>query len=68
MSVKFAQGTALNPGRRVKQFEDKRTWSGYDVAADGRFVVAVETDDKVTGSQLNLILHWFDELKQAQPK
>jgi eukaryotic-like serine/threonine-protein kinase len=68
MSVKFAPGTALNPGKPVKLFYDKRLWNGYDVAADGRFVVAVEADDKATASQLNVILHWFEELKQAQPK
>jgi Tol biopolymer transport system component len=68
MSVKFAPGNALNPGKPVKLFQDKKAWSGYDVAADGRFVVAVEADDKVTGSQLNVILNWFEELKQAQPK
>jgi serine/threonine protein kinase len=68
MSVKFAPGTALNPGKPVKLFQDKRAWSGYDVAADGRFVVAIEAEDKVANSQLNVILHWFEELKQAQPK
>jgi serine/threonine protein kinase len=68
MSVKFAPGNTLNLGKPVKLFEDKRTWSGYDVAADGRFVVAVEAEGKATGSQLNVILHWFEELKQDQPK
>ena len=68
MSAKFAPGSALNPGKPVKLFEDKRTWSGYDVAPDGRFVVAVDADDKATGSQLNVILNWFEELKQNQPK
>src|ERR1700735_671207 len=68
MSVKFVPGTTLNPAKPVKLFEDKRHWSGYDVAADGRFVVGVEADDKATGSQLNVILHWFEELKQSQPK
>jgi hypothetical protein len=68
MSVKFAPGNALNPGKPVKLFYDKRLWNGYDVAADGRFVVAIEADDKATGSQLNVILHWFEELKQAQAK
>jgi len=52
----------------VVLFHDKRTWSGYDVAADGRFVVAVEAEDKGAGSQLNVVLHWFEELKQDQPK
>jgi len=68
MSVKFAPGNALNPGKPVKLFQDKKAWSGYDVAADGRFVVTVEADDKATASQLNVILHWFEELKQAQLK
>jgi hypothetical protein len=68
MSVKFAPGNELNPGKPVKLFQDKRAWSGYDVAADGRFVAAVEADDKAAGSQLNVILHWFEELKQTQPK
>jgi Tol biopolymer transport system component/predicted Ser/Thr protein kinase len=68
MSVKFTPGNALNPGKPVKLFQDKKAWSGYDVAADGRFVAAVEADDKAAGSQLNVILHWFEELKQAQPK
>ncbi|HXN73410.1 MAG TPA: protein kinase [Candidatus Acidoferrales bacterium] len=64
MSVKFAPGNTLNPGKPVKLFEDKRAWSGYDVAADGRFVVAVEAEDKGAGSQLNVVLHWFEELGQ----
>ncbi|MGA2845691.1 MAG: protein kinase [Candidatus Acidiferrales bacterium] len=68
MSVKFTPGNVLNPGKPVKLFQNKRAWSGYDVAADGRFVVAVEADDKATSSQLNVILHWFEELKQDQPK
>ncbi len=68
MSVKFAPGNTINPGKPVKLFEDKRTWSGYDVAADGRFVVAVEADEKGTGTHINVVLHWFDELKQEQPK
>jgi serine/threonine protein kinase/Tol biopolymer transport system component len=68
MSVKIPPGNALNPGKPVKLFQNKRAWSGYDVAADGRFVAAVEADDKTTGSQLNVILHWFEELKQSQPK
>jgi eukaryotic-like serine/threonine-protein kinase len=68
MSVKFAPGNALNPGKPVMLFEEKRGLSGYDVAADGRFVVALDADDKGTGNQINVILHWFEELKEAQPK
>jgi hypothetical protein len=47
---------------------DKRLWSGYDLTADGRFVVAVEADEQGSGNQINVVLHWFDELKQELPK
>jgi eukaryotic-like serine/threonine-protein kinase len=63
MSVKFAPGTALNPGKPVVLFEDKRDWSGYDLASDGRLLVAREAEEKGTGAQLNVVLHWFDEME-----
>ena len=68
MSVKFSPGGALNPGKPTLLFEDKKAWSGYDVAPDGRFVVAREAEDKPTGNQINVVLRWFDELKRAQRK
>jgi serine/threonine protein kinase/Tol biopolymer transport system component len=68
MSVKFSHGGALNPGKPVILFEDKRPWSGYDVAADGRLVVARAADEKGTGTQINVVLHWFEEMKQEQRK
>ncbi|HXN20132.1 MAG TPA: protein kinase [Candidatus Binatus sp.] len=68
MSVKFARGSGLNPGKPVKLFYDKRIWSGYDLSADGRFVVAADADEKGGGNQINVVLHWFDELKQEQQK
>jgi Tol biopolymer transport system component len=66
MSVKFAPGGALNPGKPVVLFEDKKEWSGYDVARDGRLVVTREAEDKGTGTQINVVLHWFDEMKAAR--
>jgi eukaryotic-like serine/threonine-protein kinase len=68
MSVKFAPGNTLNPGKPVKLFQDKRIWSGYDLAADGRFVVAVDADEKGSANHINVVLHWFEELKQEQQK
>jgi len=68
MSVKFAPGGGLNPGKPTLLFEDKREWAGYDVAADGRFVVTREADDRGTGNQINVVLGWFEELKQEQRK
>jgi len=68
MSVKFAPGGGLNPGKPVALFEDKRPWGGYDVAADGRLVVAREAELNGTGNQINVVLHWFEEMKQEQRK
>jgi dipeptidyl aminopeptidase/acylaminoacyl peptidase len=68
MSVKFAPGAELNPGKPVVLFEDKANWLGYDVAPDGRLVVARDASDKDPGTQINIVLHWFDELKQEQRK
>jgi eukaryotic-like serine/threonine-protein kinase len=68
MSVKFAPGGGLNPGKPVMLFEDKAEWLGYDVAPDGRLVVARDASDKAPATQINVVLHWFDELTQGQPK
>jgi len=68
MSVKFAPGGGLNPGKPVLLFEDKREWAGYDVAADGRLVVTREAENNGTGTQINVVLGWFEELKQEQRK
>ncbi|HYA61823.1 MAG TPA: protein kinase, partial [Candidatus Sulfotelmatobacter sp.] len=68
MSTKFAPGGGLNPSKPTVLFEDKRAWSGYDVAADGRLVVAREAELNGTGNQINVVLHWFEEMKRAQQK
>jgi len=68
MSVQFSAGGGLNPGKPAPLFEDKRQRSGYDVAADGRFVVTRETDSNGVGSQINVVMGWFEELKQEQGK
>jgi hypothetical protein len=38
------------------------------VAADGRLLVARDADSNGSGSQINVVLHWFDELKREQGK
>jgi len=68
MSVKFAPGAALNPGKPVVLFEDKRDWSGYDLARDGRLLVARKAEDKGGGTQINVVLHWFDEMEAGLRK
>jgi serine/threonine protein kinase len=68
MSVKFSLGGALNPGKPVVLFEDKRDWNGYDLARDGRLLVAREAEKKGMGTQINVVLHWFDEMKAGLRK
>jgi eukaryotic-like serine/threonine-protein kinase len=68
VSVKFAPGATLNPGKPTVLFEDKRDWSGYDVAPDGRLLVAREAGEKTAGTQINVVLHWFDEMEAGLRK
>ena len=68
ISVKLAPGGALNPGKPVALFEDKRDWSGYDLARDGRLIVARKAEEKGMGTQINVVLHWFDEMKPGLRK
>jgi eukaryotic-like serine/threonine-protein kinase len=68
VSVKFVPGATLNPGKATVLFEDKRDWSGYDVAHDGRLLVAREVGEKSSGAQINVVLHWFDEMEARLKK
>jgi hypothetical protein len=49
-------------------FEDNKGWNGYDVAPDGRFVVSRDADTKGIGIHINVVLHWFDEIKRELRK
>jgi serine/threonine-protein kinase len=37
---------------------------GYDVAADGRFLMIQPVEPEQPATQINLVLHWFEELKR----
>lgn len=64
ISVPMGAGPGLHPGQPVKLFQDKARWSGYDVAANGRIMVARDAEQTASGTQINLVLRWFDELKK----
>jgi eukaryotic-like serine/threonine-protein kinase len=68
MSVKLAPGNSLSPGKPVRLFEDKKDWGDYDVASDGRLLSARDVEEKGAGTQINVVLHWFEELKQELPR
>jgi hypothetical protein len=63
MSVTLGSGKSLSPSKPVLLFEDKREWNGYDAGRNARFVVARDAQVQGNGSQINVILDWFEELK-----
>ena len=68
MSVKFAPGGGLHPGKPVLLFEDKKVSSGYTVAPDGRLVAVRQADVPGTENQINVVPHWFEDLKREAQK
>lgn len=51
-------------------FGDAGPTRGYDVAPDGRFVTTVSTDERHEDqpvTRLNIVLNWFEELKERVP-
>ncbi len=42
--------------------------SGYDVSLDGqRFLMVQATEPEPPATQINVVLNWFEELKQRVP-
>jgi hypothetical protein len=41
--------------------------AGYDVAADGRFLMVQPVEAPQSATSINLVLNWFDELKRTAP-
>ena len=39
----------------------------YDVGADGRFLMLEMPDERQGITQINVILNWFEELKERVP-
>jgi serine/threonine-protein kinase len=53
-------------------FEGQYTFSdtgraGYDVAEDGRFLMVQPVEPEQPATQINLVLHWSEELKRLAP-
>jgi Tol biopolymer transport system component len=59
-------GPALKVGRPVLLFEDKTPWYGYSISPDGqRFLVARSVEQRdAAANHINVVLNWFDDLKQ----
>ena len=42
-------------------------WPNYDVTPDGQRLLMVKSIDQSTAKQINVVVNWFDELKQRVP-
>jgi len=43
------------------------TFPDYDVSADGRFLMIKALSETQAPTQINVVLNWFEELKQKVP-
>jgi hypothetical protein len=41
---------------------------GYDVNEDGRFLMVQPLEPEQPATQINVVLHWFEELKRIAPR
>ena len=70
MTVEITTHPTLSPGKPSLLFEGQYARSGqaradYDVTPDGqRFLMMM---DEATGSEINVVLNWFEELKRLVP-
>jgi len=65
MTVPISAGKELSPARPAQLFEARFDF-GYDVAPDGRFIVA-QRDPQAPPVPVHIVLNWFDELKAKAP-
>jgi Tol biopolymer transport system component len=70
MAVPMASGPTLTPGSPRLVFEGHYQISdagvaGYDVAADGRFLMVEAKSQEQSAARINIVLHWFDELTHS---
>jgi hypothetical protein len=41
--------------------------AGYDVAADGRFLMVQPLEPEHAVTSINVVLNWFDDLRKPEP-
>ena len=72
MAVPFSTENGFSAGTPRKLFDfppqatlTADTWTTYDVAPDGRFLMVRSGATEATGRQLVLVLNWFAKLEKA---
>jgi len=72
--VDIATQPGFAAGRPRKLFEGRYAYSpnpvaaNYDATPDGqRFLMIEESEQSSSAAQINVVLNWFEELKQKAP-
>lgn len=65
MVVPIVPGVELSAGRPSLLFEGRFDY-GYDIARDGRFIVA-QRDPQAPAVPVHVVMNWFDELNEKAP-
>jgi hypothetical protein len=74
MAVDIATQPSFAAGKPRKLFEGRYgdspnpVTANYDVSPDGqRFLITKESEQSSSATQINVVLNWFEELKQKVP-
>ncbi len=73
MAVDIKTQPTLRPGTLRQLFEGpyRRTptesTAHYDVSADGQRFLMIKEEQQEAGTQINVVLNWFEELKRLVP-
>ncbi len=73
MAVEVTTRPSFSAGKPRMLFEAPYVWTAahlpnYDVSQDGqRFLMLKESEQQQASSQINIVLNWFEELKQKVP-
>jgi dipeptidyl aminopeptidase/acylaminoacyl peptidase len=70
VDITTAPGVAVGKPRRLFEKPYNRSvgfWPDYDVTADGQRLLMVQSSALEAPTRMNVVLHWFDELKQRVP-
>jgi hypothetical protein len=69
MAASVSPGGSFSVSRPKQLFEGslEQQQGPWEVAADGRFLMIRPSEEETSSRQINVVLNWFEELKQRVP-
>ena len=67
MAVAVQMSPVFSASRPTVLFENAGLLSDFDVTADGQRFVMIETSAEPAPTQIEVVVHWFEELKRKVP-